>query len=254
MRGGGDRDGLVGRVVTRLLERRDQARIAAALDRPEVEPRPGVSRNRSCDHVARRELVDEAAAAVVEQRRAGAAERLREQEAVVAVLVPQRGRVELHHLEVGESGTGRVREQEPVAHGAARIRGSRPEGGVPAGRENDRRAAERAECRDPLPLDEPDPRMLARASRQDVGDVAAGVGAARVHDARAGVTAFTAEPVVELDAETAQLRDPRGSLLRQQPNRARRGRARAPRASVSAACSDGSSPEPTAAATPPWAA
>ena len=51
--------------------------------------------------------------------------------------------------------------------------------------------------------------------------MASGVGAARVHDARAGVAALAAEAVVESDAETAQLRDPRRSLLRQQPDRAR---------------------------------
>ena len=63
--------------------------------------------------------------------------------------------------------------------------------------------------------------MLARPGRQDVRDVAPGVGAAGVHDAVARVAALAAEAVVEPDAEPAQLRDPGGSLLRQQPHRAR---------------------------------
>ena len=63
--------------------------------------------------------------------------------------------------------------------------------------------------------------MLARPGRQDVRDVAPGVGAAGVHDTVARVAALTAEAVVEPDAETAQLRDPGGSLVRQQPHGAR---------------------------------
>ena len=62
--------------------------------------------------------------------------------------------------------------------------------------------------------------MLARRARQDVGDVAPGVGAAGMHDAGAGVAALAAESVVERDSEPAQFGDPRGSLLRQQPDRA----------------------------------
>ena len=104
---------------------------------------------------------------------------------------------------------------------------------------------------DPLALDEPDPRMLARPGREHVGNVAPGVGAARVHDARAGVPALAAEAVVESDAETAQLGDPRRSLLRQQPRPRSAGRGPRPAASVSAAWSAGSSSGPTAAATPP---
>ena len=169
----------------------------------------------------------------------------------MAVVVPQRGRVELNELEVGQSGAGGVREQETVAHGAAGIRGARPERGVSAGGEDDGRAAERAERREPLALDEPDLRMLARSCREDVGDVAPRVGAARVHDARARVPALTPKPVVEPDAETAQLGDPRGSLLRQQPHRARPAEARVPRRACPPREAPDRRPGPTAAATPP---
>ena len=95
MRGGGDGDRLVRRVVAGPLERRHQRRIVLALDVPQVEPCAGARGNRPRHHVTRRELVDEALAALVEQRRACAPERLREEEAVVAVAVAQRGRVEL---------------------------------------------------------------------------------------------------------------------------------------------------------------
>ena len=47
------------------------------------------------------------------------------------------------------------------------------------------------------------------------------VSAAGVHDARARVPALTPKAVVEANAETAELGDPRRSLLRQQPHRAR---------------------------------
>ena len=109
-------------------------------------------RDRPRDDVARRELVDEALAAVVEQRRTGAAERLGEQEAVVAVVVAQRRRVELDELEIGKRRARGLREQETFADRAARVRRPRPERGVAAGGENDRRAAKRAERRDPLAL------------------------------------------------------------------------------------------------------
>ena len=62
----------------------------------------------------------------------------------MAVVVPQRGRVELDELEVGEGGAGGVREQETVADRAARVRRPRPERRVAAGGEDDGGAAERS--------------------------------------------------------------------------------------------------------------
>jgi len=135
--GGGDRDGLRGRLVAGALERGHQAGIAVALDRAQIEARPGPGGDRTRDDVAWGELVDEALAAVVEQRRTRSAQRLGEQKAVVAVVVAERRRVELHELEVGQGRACGLREQETVAHGAAGVRGPRPERGVAPGREDD---------------------------------------------------------------------------------------------------------------------
>ena len=90
--------------------------------------------DRARDDVARRELVGEAVAVVVDEQRALAAQRLREQEAVVE----QRGRVELDELEVGERGPGAIGEHEPLAERAGRVRRPLPERRVAAGREQRR--------------------------------------------------------------------------------------------------------------------
>src|SRR5579862_2414141 len=100
VRRGGDGNRLVSRVVSRFRERRHQGRVAVALDRPQVEARSTGGRYGARDDVTGRKLVDEALASVVEQRGPGAAERFGEQEAVVAVVVTQRGRVELNELEI----------------------------------------------------------------------------------------------------------------------------------------------------------
>jgi len=60
--------------------------------------------------------------------------------------------------------------------------------------------------------------MPASAFCENVRDEATGVCAAGMHDAGAGVSALPCESVVEPHAEPAQLRDPLGSLLRQQPD------------------------------------
>ena len=106
-----DRHRLAGRVVAGALERRDQARVAAAVDRAQVEPGLAAGGDRPRDDVARRELVGEAVAALVEQQGAVAAQRLGEQEAVVE----ERRGVELDELEVGERRAGPVGEDEAVA-------------------------------------------------------------------------------------------------------------------------------------------
>ncbi len=134
----------------------------------------------------------------------------------MAVAVAQRRRVELDELEVREGGAGGMREQEAVSDRAARVRRPRPECGISAGGEDDRRSAESRESRQTLALDQPDPLVLACPRRQDIGDVAPGVGAAGVHDARPAMPALAAEPLVEAHAEVAQLRDPRGRLRRQE--------------------------------------
>src|SRR5205085_5249102 len=129
-------------------------------------------RDRAGDDVARRELVGEALAVVVEQSRSGAAQCLREQKAVVA----ERGGMELDELEVGERGTGGARQQEPVADRAAQIRRPRPEGGVAAGRENDRARPKVAQLADAAALGDLDPGMLPRASGEHLGEALAGLG------------------------------------------------------------------------------
>ena len=88
------------------------------------------------DLVARRQLVDEALAAVVDQRGAVAADRLGDQEALVARRREQRGRVELQELEVGELGAGGVGHRQPAADRGRRIGRTRPQRGAAAGREN----------------------------------------------------------------------------------------------------------------------
>src|SRR5205823_4902974 len=149
--------------------------------------------------VARRELVDESLARAVEQRRTGATERLREEEAVVAVAVAQGGRVELDELEVGQGRAGVVGEEEAVADRAVWVRRPRPEGGVPAGGEDERGAAERPKRRQALALDHPDPRVLQGARCENTGEMASRVGASRMDHAGAGVAAFAAESLVEPD-------------------------------------------------------
>ena len=114
-----------------------------------------------------------------------------------------------------------MREQQSVPDRAAGIRRPRPEGGVPAGREDDGRPAQRREGRDALALDHPNPGMLACACRQDVGDMTSRVRTARMHDAGARMAAFPAKFFVEPHTEPAQLFDPPGSVRCQQPDRAR---------------------------------
>ena len=99
-----------------------------------------LSPDRARDLVARRELVDEALAVGVEQRRALAADRLGDQEALAARDAGDRGRVELHELEVGERGAGGVGEQQPDAERAGRVGRARPERGRAAGGEDRSRA------------------------------------------------------------------------------------------------------------------
>ena len=65
--------------------------------------------------VARRELVDEALAGGVEQRRALAAHRLGDEEALAARDPGDGGGVELDELEVGERRARRARQQQAGA-------------------------------------------------------------------------------------------------------------------------------------------
>ena len=110
-------------VVAVALERGHEAGEAAALDRAQVEPGLAALGDRARDHVAGRELVGKAAAVVVDEQGALAAQRLGEQEAVV----DERGRMELHELEVGQRRPGAVGEREPLAERARRVGRALPE-------------------------------------------------------------------------------------------------------------------------------
>ena len=111
VRGRRDRDRLARGVVAGARERRHQTGEAVALDRAQVETGLAAFGDGARDDVAGRELVGEPPAAAVEQERALAAQRLREQEAVVE----ERGRVELDELEVGERRPGPVGVHESLA-------------------------------------------------------------------------------------------------------------------------------------------
>ena len=161
--------------------------------------------------------------AAVEQHGALAAQRLGEQEAVV----DERGRVELHELEVGQCGAGAVGEREPFAERALRVRRSLPESRVAAGRKEGCGRGERPvvcehtgaatvgfpEAEHAHVLGDRDPRVRAHALGKDGRDRLAGLGAVRVDDPATRVAALAAEAVVELDAELDELLDARGRLV-----------------------------------------
>src|SRR5262249_60776061 len=99
-----------------------------------VEPGvPGLGA-RARNHVARRELVRETAAVVVDEQGTLAAQRLGKQEPVVE----ERGRVELDELEVRERGAGAIGEDEPLTERSARVRRALPERRIAAGGEDGR--------------------------------------------------------------------------------------------------------------------
>ena len=83
--------------------------------------------DRARDGVARLQLVDEALAGGVVQRRALAAHRLGDEEALAAADPDDRGRVELDELEVGEVGARGARQQQAGAVGAGRVGRARPQ-------------------------------------------------------------------------------------------------------------------------------
>ncbi len=91
--------------------------------------------HRAADHVPRGELVDEALAPGVPQQGPVAAERLGEQRAGHRRMV-ERGRVELHELDVGDGDTCPQGHGQPVAGGSGRVGGHREELARPAGREH----------------------------------------------------------------------------------------------------------------------
>ena len=237
------------------------ARAQARVDRPR-------------DLVPGRELVHEALAAGVDDQRALAAHGLGHQEAVELSLRAQRGRVELHELEVGQRrrpprarGTGRRRRlragwwcgsrapRPRRCRARSRAPGSRPS------RSRRRRSGRRAtiSASAERALVHVDARVGGDQLGQARGQMAAGGAAARVHHAAPVVAALERQL-----QRAVRLRDrtgcPAPPARARGPEPRRRGcepppccTCRGPAASVSATCRPTSSSGAIAAARPPCA-
>jgi hypothetical protein len=138
--GGGSHRHRVGpRVDPHLRQYLRDVREAVDVDLTHVEPngrvaggaQPGLDRERHL--VARGQLVHEPLAFGVQQQRALAPHRLRDQEAVTGPVGDEGGGVELHELEVRQVGAGEVRERQPDPGCARRVGAPRPQSGAPAG-------------------------------------------------------------------------------------------------------------------------
>ncbi len=231
VRGRRDRDRALGRVVALIGKPAHERREATAVDLPQVEERGAARGDLARDDIARGELVGEALAALVEERRALAAQRLAQQERGI----DESRRVELRELEVGDGRAGSVSGRYALAHCAGRVRRALPESGRASGREQGRARGHGAGLGDdahaaaaglphglhPLPLGNLDPRMLEHALRKPPRDAVARRRTARMHDAAAAVATLEAEVVVELDPELHEIPDPRGCLSRERCDRAR---------------------------------
>ncbi len=224
--------------------------------------------------VARRELVDEAVAGGVVQRRALAADRLRHEVALAALDADDGGGVELDELEVGELRADGAGEQQAGAERARRIGRARPQGGGAAGGEDHRpplqgapvvgrhagHAPVHGEQRpDAAVLEHLDARVLDDLGRELAQDPAAGGAPARVDDAADGVPALEAErePAVvgrRRSATPSRSRSAKraGASSHRTSAALRRTRSR-PATSVSSRCWAGESSSASAAASPPCA-
>ena len=188
------------------------------------------------DGVARRQLVDEALAVAVVQRRALAADRLGDQEALATGEADDRRGVELGELEVGERGAGVAGEHEAGAERAGRVGGARPQGGGAAGGEDGAARGQRPpvlelhagaaavvaeQASGAGALEHLDAGVLGDDRRELAQDPPAGGAAAGVHDAAGAVAALEPEgevavPVgVEAHPEYLQLVEAGGRLARQ---------------------------------------
>ena len=216
---------------------------APALRRPRARRRPAAQARRRSARRRRR--------AASHRRR----EAPREQEAVGGRSRPQRRRVELDELEVGERGAGGLREQKTVADRAAGVGRPGPRPRTRRSRGHQQAGAERGKrCADPLALDQPDPGMLRGVPLVRTSAMWRPVSAPPACTTRAwewppsrpspssNATPSRRSSAIRAGASSVSSRT---ALGRQSPR---------PAVSVSAACSCGSSSGPTAAATPPWAA
>ena len=107
-------DELTHRIETGFAQRGHHVGEPRRVDATHVQPDGPLARgleqslDRAGDLVTRGELVDEAPAGGVEQRRAFAADRLRDQEALAATHADDRGRVKLQQLEIRQCSSGSV--------------------------------------------------------------------------------------------------------------------------------------------------
>ncbi len=142
VRRGRDRDRPLGRVVAVFRESPHEPRESSAVDLAQVEERGTARRDLASDDVARRELVREALPALVEQRRALAAQRFGEQERGV----DERRRMELRELEVGDRRSGFVGDGDSVTYRSGRVRRPLPERRGASRRDEGRGGRRAAEC------------------------------------------------------------------------------------------------------------
>ena len=215
---------------------------------------------------------------LVAQDRALAAQRLREQRPRHRRVV-QRGRVELHELEVGARDAGPQRHRDAVAGRQRGVRGDREALAGAAGREHDvggahdstgRRRGEREHARaaavarrsssianQPSRTSTPD--ALHRGDERPL-DLGAGGVAARVHDpgeewppSRASASSAVAVGLVEVRAERDELAHPVGALGHEHPHRVDVAEPRARGQRVGEVQLGRVGPRSSAAATPPCA-
>ena len=231
------------------------------------------------DHVAGRQLVDEALAVGVAEQRAVAAQRLGQQRAGHGRVV-QRGRVELHELDVGHRHAGPQRHGDAVAGGLGRVGGDREElAGAAGGQQRRGRPAPRAPRPSASRAAHPD--AAPALDEQVEGEPRSRARAAAVRRTASTRARSTSAPVAAPPACTTRAGEWPPSRASARRRRARRGRTPrpsaissltrpgpsststrtasashrpAPAASVSARCrSVESSSPPSTAATPPWA-
>ncbi len=159
--------------------------------------------NRTRNDVARRQLVCEAVAAVIEKQRTLAAQSLRQQKAVV----DESGRVELHELQICKRCPGAVGKLQPVATGTRRVRRSLPECRISARGQHRRRRSDRTtigedsgtapcalpELEHPDVVEERDPRMKANTLGEYSGDRPPGLRPSGMDDAPHGVASLAAK-------------------------------------------------------------
>ena len=213
------------------------------------------------DHVARRQLVGEAVALLVEQESLLAAQRLREEDDSPRVT----GGGTRQELEVSDAGTERdTRPPSSPTAAAGFVVRSRAPPHPPVESSVARAATAR------MAVTTPDAALAVVPDRERRAPAATRCAGARARVRRAsarrglpsrlrprgrracGCPAFEAEALVELDAELDQVADARRRFVREHGYGARPAEPTTG-PGVSSACSSGESSRPIAAAIPPWA-